>query len=58
MWALNSLRIAARLKSSIFWDTTLCSPLKDARYLLQAAFLLGLFFDLEDRDDMSLRNIG
>jgi hypothetical protein len=33
-------------------------PTKKACYMLHAGFLLGLFFDLEDRGDMFLRNVG
>jgi hypothetical protein len=39
------------MKSSIFWDITHC-------YLLHDGFLLGLFFDSEDRGEISLRNVG
>jgi hypothetical protein len=57
------------LKSSIFWDTKPCSPLKANRlfggaspYLLatgiHAGFLLGLFPDPENGGDMFLRNVG
>jgi hypothetical protein len=47
---------------AVFCDATPCSPLKDNLlcsdyYLLHADFLLGLFFDPEDRDSMFLRNI-
>jgi hypothetical protein len=42
---------AVVMKSSIFWH----SP---ARYLLQAGFLLGSFFDPEDGGDICFRNVG
>jgi hypothetical protein len=60
------------MKNSVFWDITLCSPLKvswhfggtssgskqsSAWYLLHAGFLLGLFFDPEDGGDMFLRTL-
>jgi hypothetical protein len=38
------------MKSYIFWDITLCSPLKASR---RKGFLLGLFFDPEEGEDMS-----
>jgi hypothetical protein len=48
------------MKSSISWDIKLCSPLKvNTRFVgtyFHAGFLLGLFFDPEDRRDMFLRN--
>jgi hypothetical protein len=47
---------AVIMKSTIFWDVTPCSPLKVN--LLHAGFLLGLFFDPEDRGDVILRNVG
>jgi hypothetical protein len=40
------------MNSSIFWVIMRCS------YLLHAGFLLGLFFDPENRVDMFLRNFG
>jgi hypothetical protein len=46
------------MKSSIFWDITPCSPLKDNRYEEHVASkfrfedVLGLFFDSEDGSDM------
>jgi hypothetical protein len=54
------------MKSSVFWDITPCSPLElKRRFLLSllairfhAGFLLGLFFDLEDGDNMLHRNVG
>jgi hypothetical protein len=61
------------LKSHIVCDITLCSPVKANRRfggtyrlhlegfqdcLLQACFLLSLFFDPEDGDGIFLRNIG
>jgi hypothetical protein len=58
------------LKSSVFWDITPCGALKvkrpfggtkeknSAGYLLHAGFLLALFFDPVDGDDMFLRNVG
>jgi hypothetical protein len=47
------------LKSSVFWDITLCSPLKEyACCLLHAGFLRGLFFDPEDGDYVFFQNIG
>jgi hypothetical protein len=48
------------MKRSIFWDITLCSPLKVKAGSKQssAGFLLGLFFDPEDVGDMFLRNVG
>jgi hypothetical protein len=52
------------MKSTTFWDKKPCSPLKANRsfggsvcYLLHAGFLLGLFFDREDGDEIFLRNI-
>jgi hypothetical protein len=46
------IQVLKRLKSSVFWDVSLCSPLKikqsKASYLFHAGFLLGLFFDPED----------
>jgi hypothetical protein len=50
-----------KLKSTIFWDMTPCSLLKEdvseerkhATYF-NAVFLLGLFFDSEDEGDMFL----
>jgi hypothetical protein len=59
---------AVVMKSSIFWDIMLCSPLKvNGRFrwtyhlpllstCFHAGFLLGLFFDLGDGDDMFFRN--
>jgi hypothetical protein len=55
---------AVVMKSSIFWDITLCGPLKVNRRfggtysLLRAGFLLVLIFDSEDGGDMFLRNAG
>jgi hypothetical protein len=60
------------MKSTIFWDITPCSPLKvnqsfGGTYHLNlqglatcfhSGFLIGVFFDPEDGDDMFLRNIG
>jgi hypothetical protein len=50
------------MKSSIFWDITLCSPLKVSRRFggichlrLHVGFLFGLFSDSEDGGDMFLR---
>jgi hypothetical protein len=52
---------AVVLKSFVFWDITPCSPLKisrtRARYLLYAAFLLGLIFGPKDGSDIFLRNV-
>jgi hypothetical protein len=48
---------AVVMKSSIFWDGRMCSPLK-ACYLLLSGFLLGLFFDLEDVGVIFFRNVG
>jgi hypothetical protein len=51
-----------KIEEYIFWDITPCSPLKVNRTLFatcfQAVFLLGLFFDPEDKGDMFLRNVG
>jgi hypothetical protein len=66
-FAYDDVFCAYKSKSSIFWDITPCSPLivnrcllkakqKSACYLLHAGFLLGLFFDPEDRD-MFPRNV-
>jgi hypothetical protein len=46
------------MKSSVFWDITLCSPCRAllATHFL-AGFLLGSFFDPEDGGDMLLRNV-
>jgi hypothetical protein len=52
------------MKSSAFWDTMPCDPLKAVRkwnsdfQLLHAGFLLGLFFDTEDGGAMFLRSVG
>jgi hypothetical protein len=56
------------MKSSTFWDITLCSHWKStniseecagsACYLLHASFLICLLFDPEDGDDMFLQNTG
>jgi hypothetical protein len=66
-------RNLVHMKSSIFWDITQCSPLKFNRrlegtcrlhlqssisYLLHAGFLLGLFFDPEDRGNIFLPKVG
>jgi hypothetical protein len=48
---------AVVMKSTIFWDITLCSPLKVNRRCFHAVFLLSLFFDPEDGGDMFLRNV-
>jgi hypothetical protein len=50
------------MKSSTFWDITLCSPSRVNHCLrrtcyLHAGCLLGLFFDPEDGADMILKNI-
>jgi hypothetical protein len=53
------------MKTSIFWDITPCSPLKDNRRFrgallatcFHAGFLLGLFFNPEDGGDMFLQNM-
>jgi hypothetical protein len=57
---------AVVIKIPIFWDITLCSPLKiNLRfrgtcrlhaYLLHAALLIGLFFDSKDGVNMFFRN--
>jgi hypothetical protein len=57
------LLTAVVMKSTVFWDTTSCSPLKSAdRLCLPPAFtmffLLGLFFYPEYGGGMFLRNIG
>jgi hypothetical protein len=61
---------AVVMKSAIFWDLTLCSPLRvnwrvGGTYSLHllatcfhTGFLLGLFFYPEDGGDMFLRNVG
>jgi hypothetical protein len=55
------------MKSTIFWDITPCIQLKvNRRYggtvllaiCFHAGFLLGLFFEPEDRGNMFLRNVG
>jgi hypothetical protein len=56
------------MKSSIFWDITPCSALKDSRrfgetYLifgfpLPGGFLLGLLLNPEDGGDIFLQNVG
>jgi hypothetical protein len=50
------------MKSSIFRDIRMCSPLKvnsgSAGYLVRAGLLLGLFFGLEDGGNIFLRNVG
>jgi hypothetical protein len=48
----KTLKPSVRMKTTIFWDMTPCSPLKVSR-----RFLLWLFFDPEDGDDMFLRNV-
>jgi hypothetical protein len=49
------------MKSSVFWDIMPCSSLKVNRHFggtcLLSCFLLGLFFDCEDRGSMFLRNV-
>jgi hypothetical protein len=49
------------MKSTIFWDITLCSPLRVNPCLVatcfHAGFLLGLFFDPDSGGDMFLWNI-
>jgi hypothetical protein len=54
---------AVVMKSTIFWDITPCSPLKDNRGALlatsfRAGFFPGLLFGPEDGGDMFLRNVG
>jgi hypothetical protein len=48
--------IAVVIKSFVLWDIMPFSTL-NAYHLLHAGFLLDLFFDPKDRDDMSLRNV-
>jgi hypothetical protein len=48
------------MKSSIFWDRTLCGPLKVKQSSLLPAsrwFLLGLFFNPQDGSYMFIRNV-
>jgi hypothetical protein len=65
---------AVVMKSTIFWDITRCTPLSVNRRFggtyrlrlqgrrnatcLLAGFLLNLFFDPGNGDDMFLRNVG
>jgi hypothetical protein len=73
MFVRYEVLTAVVMKSSIFWDITLCSSLKvnrrfEGKYCLHlpgllatcfhAGVLLSLFFDLKDGDDMFLRNVG
>jgi hypothetical protein len=46
---------AADMKSSIFWDITSCSLLKDNRH---SEFLLGLSLEPEDGGDIFFRKVG
>jgi hypothetical protein len=68
---VHDVLTAVVMKSSIYWDTTPCSLLKDNRRfegtrrlhfqdrrISQAINLRGLFVDPEDRGDTFLRNVG
>jgi hypothetical protein len=57
--------LTAVVKSTIFWDITLCSSLKVNRRFgallgtyFDASFFFGSFFDPKDGSDMFLRNVG
>jgi hypothetical protein len=58
---------------SVLWDVRLCSPIKinrcfggicrlrlqsSACYMLYAGYLLGLLFNVEDIEEIFLRNVG
>jgi hypothetical protein len=47
----------AVMRSSVFWDITLCSPLNVSRHF-GGILLFGLFFDPEGGGDMFLRTLG
>jgi hypothetical protein len=49
---------AVVMKSSVFWDITLCSPVEAVKHMLSHRFLLGLVFGPEDGGEMFLRNVG
>jgi hypothetical protein len=69
----SEVRTSVFINSSVFWYTTLCSPLKVNRhygetrclhlqcgrswYLPHSDFLLDLFFNSEDEGNMFIRNI-